>query len=147
MRWRGLKRDDVESKKAVFADISRYKYELTEDYTHEILICKGKAEPITFTCPRFTISLSENEIFISKGFRWDGNSAGIETGSFIEGALVHDGLCLLMRSGKLAVHPYRDLAHQELMRICIANGMYKIRAKFHYLTLKYFGKKATEGDG
>lgn len=137
----------MESKKAVFDDISRYKYELTEDYRHEILICKGKVEPITFTCPRFTISLSENEIFISKGFRSDGNSAGIETSSCVEAALVHDAFYLLIRNGKLSTHPHKDLSDQEYTRICLANGMRKFRANYRHFFLKHFGRKATEGDG
>lgn len=78
----------------------------------------------------------DGTIHIAKGYAWDGPSGPtIDTKSFMRGSLVHDGFYQLMRMGLLP-RTFRDSADRELQRMCIEDGMWRIRAWFVYTGTK-----------
>ena len=80
---------------------------------------------------------------IKKGFPWDGASGpGIDTVNFIRGSLVHDALYWLMREGGLP-EKWRMAADKELRRICLEDGMWKVRAWWVYVGVRRFARKAS----
>ena len=78
---------------------------------------------------------------IFTGYRWDGASGvAIDTKNFMIGSLVHDSLYQLMRKGILDIS-YRDKVDRLLEKICIDNGMSRLRAANVYYAVKLFGEK------
>ena len=79
---------------------------------------------------------------IGVGYAWDGPSGpSIDTKTFMRGSLVHDALYGLMHSGVLA-STNKDAADRLLQRICIADGMWSVRAGWVYQAVKRFGSTA-----
>ena len=75
---------------------------------------------------------------LKAGMRSDGPSGPtIDTFSFMRGAWVHDGLYLPLRLGLLPAYE-KVSADVLLRRICICDGMSKIRAAIVYLGLFVF---------
>jgi hypothetical protein len=71
----------------------------------------------------------EGELIIRSGYAWDGPSGPtFDTPSSIRGSLVHDALYQLLRAELLPIDA-RDIADQELYRICVEDGMWKWRAR------------------
>lgn len=80
---------------------------------------------------------------IKKGYAWDGPSGPtIDTPSFMRGSLVHDALYQLMRNGFISKDKWRENADKELKRICIEDGMSRIRAWWVYKGVRLFGDRA-----
>jgi hypothetical protein len=78
-------------------------------------------------------------LIIKKGYAWDGPSGPtIDTLSFMRGSLVHDALYQLMRMGKI-LYSHKDHADRLLQKICIDDGMSKVRAWGVYQAVKLFG--------
>ena len=66
---------------------------------------------------------------IKKGYAWDDPSGTtIDTKNFMRGSLVHDALYQLMCDEYINKDKWRAEADLELKRICIEDGMSKIRA-------------------
>jgi hypothetical protein len=127
-----------------YSDISRYKYQLKDDYTIQIDILGTDAKFSSDIC---TVSLTAFGLLtIGKGFRWDGNSAGFKTGTWVIAALVHDSLYMLIRHGKLATHPYKELADRQMYDLCLASGMNKLRAWISWKVVGAAGLSSTTGD-
>lgn len=110
-----------------------YKYQLAESYTLPVEI-RG------LPCSTDWLSLADNgNLTISKGYAWDGPSGPtIDTNTFMRGSLVHDALYQLIRLGLIGA-VCRDHADKILMRICLEDGMNKIRAWWVYKGVKWFG--------
>lgn len=102
---------------------SGYKYQLVEKYAVDISIAPEQNIHTEF------IELDvEGKLVIKKGYAWDGPSGPtIDTSNFMRGALVHDALYQLMRN-KLVDQTFRDEADEELKRICLEDGMSRLRA-------------------
>ena len=75
------------------------------------------------------LSLRDDGILtILSGYAWDGASGpAIDTKTILRGSLVHDALYQLMRL-KLLGGWWREAADDELKKICLEDGMCKIRA-------------------
>ena len=116
---------------------SGYKYQLAEDYQVKIgVIPKGNVKT------DFIDLSTEGMLVIKKGYAWDGPSGPtIDTRNFMRGSLVHDALYQLMRN-KLIGEEWRDEADEELRKICIKDGMFKVCARFVYLAVRKWGKMA-----
>jgi len=112
---------------------SGYKYQLAKDYVTTVAIV-GRTATSAF------IALAEDgQLQIVRGYAWDGPSGpAVDTKNFMRGSLVHDALYQLMREGLLSPD-YRAVADRELKRICLEDGMSRLRAWWVYTAVKSFG--------
>jgi len=102
---------------------SGYKYQLTKDYTVKVRI----APPETIDT-RFIRFHRNGILVIRNGYAWDGPSGPtIDTKTFMRGSLVHDALYQLLRM-KLLSQDNRQVVDNELHRICLEDGMSRLRA-------------------
>jgi hypothetical protein len=103
---------------------SGYKYQLVNDYLLRIAI--RPPEDITTEFIGLTV---DGMLMIRRGYAWDGPSGPtFDTKHFMRGSLVHDALYQLMRAEKIPRDEWRDEADMELKRICLEDGMSKVRA-------------------
>ena len=114
-----------------------YKYQLFSD-TAIITNIKPKATVNT----RFITLYKNGVLKIKADYAWDGATSAIDTNSFMRGSLAHDALYQLMRGGKLPRNN-RNKADRLLQKICIEDGMFKIRAYWVYKAVNLFGAKNT----
>lgn len=115
-----------------------FKYQLAEEYSYETGIVPSKAIRTEY------ISLHmDGKIIIQKGYAWDGPSGPtVDTRNFMRGSLIHDALYQLMRERHLDPNVYRDEADQLLKKMCIEDGMWRIRAWSVYRAVKLFARSA-----
>ncbi len=114
-----------------------FKYQLTGGYSVRV----GIRPSTTITAGRISLD-SDGLLTINDGYAWDGPSGPtVDTKTFMRGSLVHDALYQLMRWEKLP-QGERDAADKELRRICIEDGMWRVRAWCVYQALKLGGKGA-----
>lgn len=118
-----------------------YKYQLAEDYqVMDTGIIQGEEKGAYLD---FIQLSSGGNLRIKKGYAFDGPSGpAIDTRNFMRGSLVHDALYQLMRERKLDPQTCRDLADKLLRKMCIEDGMWKIRAWWVYKTVKLFARSA-----
>jgi hypothetical protein len=84
----------------------------------------------------------EGMLSIAKGYAYDGPSGPtIDTNNFMRGSLTHDSLYQLMREGHLD-QKWREQADKELKRICLEDGMSRIRAWYVYRAVRRLAAKA-----
>ena len=103
---------------------SGYKYQLVEGYIIKVSVTPE--EPINTEYIKLG---TDGTLAITRGYAWDGPSGPtIDTRNFMRGSLVHDALYQLMRDAGLSKDQWRDEADLELMRICLEDGMSRIRA-------------------
>jgi hypothetical protein len=103
---------------------SGYKYQLTEAYSVKVSVIPQ--EPIK---TGFVALGTDGTLAIRRGYAWDGPSGPtIDTKNFMRGSLVHDALYQLMRDAGLSKDQWRDEADLELKRICLEDGMTRLRA-------------------
>lgn len=126
--------------KACYRKIDRYKYQLVDDYQLQIPLNGGeKGKHIISSYVQLDVYGS---LWIKKGYCWDGPSGlTIDTLNFMRGSLVHDALYQLFRLGLLNIES-REVADEILRRICIEDGMSKLRAWYVYKAVRWFGAAA-----
>ena len=116
---------------------SGYKYQLAVDY--EIPL----TELNSFEIATDYVLLKDGVLTIFKDYAWDGASGpAIDTKNFMRGSLVHDVLYQLMREGRLP-RGVKSYADKVLRKICLEDGMSRVRAWWVYEAVKRFGKYAT----
>ena len=100
-----------------------YKYQLVKEYKVEVSVVPEENIQSDY------IDLNtEGLLTIKKGYAWDGPSGPtIDTKNFMRGSLVHDALYQLMRY-KLIEGKWREAADDEMRRICLEDGMCRLRA-------------------
>lgn len=114
-----------------------FKYQLDSDFQSDLSF--GPRKRIETFYSTFDM---DGHLLIRKGYAWDGPSGPtIDTANFMRGSLVHDVLYWFIRRGDLG-HSYRLNADDELRRICLADGMSKLRAGWVYWALRRAGRKA-----
>lgn len=114
-----------------------YKYQLEADYYVDTGI--RPAAPIGH---RYLRLLPTGQLRISAGYAWDGPSGPtIDSSCFMRGSLIHDSLYQLMREGLLPAY-YRDAADRLLQRVCVEDGMTRLRAWWVYVGVSKFGAEA-----
>ena len=112
----------------------KYKYKLTEDYSHSTGITGGDGGNVYLK-----IDLAGG-LEIRASYAWDGPSGpSIDTRSFMRGSLVHDALYQLMRLRVLDHKRDRKSADKILRGICKADGMNRFRRWYVYWILRAFG--------
>ncbi len=117
-----------------------YKYQLAEEFAIQTGIILGEDAKEIVTQ---WIELDPNgTLNILKGYAWDGPSGPtVDTSNFMRGSLVHDALYQLIRQSWLDIK-WREQADKELKRICLEDGMSKIRAWYVYKSVRRFARKA-----
>lgn len=114
---------------------SGYKYQIKRDYTLVVDVF-----PPTDIDIEFIQFATDGTLCIRGGYAWDGPSGPtIGTLNFMRGSLVHDALYQLMRERHLDHMTYREQADRLLQRICIEDGMSRIRAWIVYQAVRRFG--------
>lgn len=92
----------------------------------------------------YYIDLIGNKLRIARGYAWDGASGPTwDTKSSMRASLVHDALYQLIRENKIPMRDRRK-ADSELVKVAVADGMWKWRAKAWSKALKHFGKSAAK---
>lgn len=116
---------------------SRQKYELTKNYIVQTNIKPGKICILM----GYTVLFPDGMLGILKDYRWDGASfIAIDTKDFMQASLCHDALYQLMREGKLD-RKYRKAADKLMYKLCVEDGMWKIRAWWCYQFVRMFAGK------
>lgn len=111
-----------------------YKYQLAADYHHPYM---KALDGMSITTRWFTVD--GGRLILRAGYAWDGPSGPtIDTESFMRGSAVHDAFYQLMRMTLLSPD-LRDVGDRELQRICIEDGMTRIRAWWVYVGVSKFG--------
>lgn len=127
------------SSKACYRELTKYKYQLMEDYVHDEVKIDGLAEDINTS---FIALTTAGVLTIKNRYAWDGPSGPtIDTPSFMRGSLVHDAMYQLMREKHLDYIEHRDYADKLLKKICLEDKMHPFRAWYVYKILKKFGEK------
>ena len=118
-----------------------YKYQLAEDYTVQTGIIRNM-KPRYIIETEFITLFPDGTLFIRKGYACDGASGpAIDTKNIMRGAFIHDALYQLLRQGHLHIER-REQADKELKRICLEDGMSKVRAWWVYRGVRRFAKFA-----
>ncbi len=124
--------------RSCYKELSNYKYQLTEDYRVGVEASPSRA----VETPYLSFSGS-GQLIIRKGYAWDGPSGPtIDTITFMRGSLVHDALYQLMRMAVLDHTESREYADRLLRKMCVEDGMWKFRAWYVYVALRWFGRKS-----
>lgn len=119
-----------------------YKYQLAHDTSFPL---EYVHYPKRIETEYITWDAAVEFLDIKKGYAWDGPSGpAIDTSNFMRGSLVHDALYQLIRQGHLPPH-YRRVADKELKRLCLEDGMSRIRAWWVYETVRLFAGPAARG--
>ncbi len=115
-----------------------YKYQLCTSYA-----CKIDVKPEKSIATDYIILTKRGNLVLKKGYAWDGASGPftLDTKTNMRGSLVHDALYQLMREEYLP-QEYREQADREFQKICIEDGMCKLRAKIDFIGLNKFGAYA-----
>lgn len=117
-----------------------YKYQLKEDYVTET----GITPPAPIETQYISLTL-EGRIATKAGYAWDGPSGPtIDTLNFMRGSLVHDALYQLIREGHLDEGKHREPADRLLQKMCIEDGMSKLRAWWVYHGVRLGGGPAVD---
>jgi hypothetical protein len=118
---------------------SGYKYQLAEDYSIETGIAID--DPIETDYLHLSI---DGTLTIWRGYAWDGPSGpAIDTNNFMRGSLTHDCCYQLIRERYLPGE-FREQADRLLQKICMEDGMSRIRAWWVYLGVRLGGGPAAD---
>lgn len=117
---------------------SGYKYQLAEGYSIGLNLFR-------YDIHTEFINLTPAGILtIKSGYSWDGASGPtIDSKSTMRGSLEHDALYQLMRMGLLP-QSARAYADDRLKRVCIEDGMSKLRARIWHFGVSRFAGFAAD---
>jgi len=118
---------------------SGYRYQLAEDEVTKTDILQSQT-----IRTEFMSLFPDGTLVISRGYAWDGPSGpALDTPSFMRGSLIHDALYQLLRMELLEPH-WREVADEELVRVCKEDGMGWFRRWYVKRGLKRFGGPAAD---
>jgi len=121
-----------------YTKLHKYKYKLAKPFKYNTGI-KGRR-----ATTEYILLFPDGELTIKIGYRWDGPSGPTpDTKTFMRGALIHDALYQLIRMYILPVS-FRKISDRLLRRVCIQDGMNKIRAWWVYNAVRLAGKGSAE---
>jgi hypothetical protein len=116
----------------------RYKYQLVESY--EVMTCIKGYE---FNAQLYSLR-EDGLLTVLSGYAWDGASGPtIDTPDSMRGSLVHDVFYQMIREAHLPPSE-KDNADRELHKICIEDGMDRLRANAWYDGVHLFGASSCE---
>lgn len=112
-----------------------YKYQLASEYSVFVEI-----RPERELVSDFVTLESNGLLTLAKGYAWDGASGpAFDTKNFMRGSLVHDALCQLMTEKLLDKDTHWVPAAEEMRKICLEDGMSRIRAWWCFKAVCWFG--------
>ena len=113
---------------------SGFKYQIVWNYS-----VKTKILPSKSIRTKYLSLNTKGRIVIRSGYAYDGPSGPtVDTKNFMRGSLVHDAFYQLMRMEKLD-GSWRHEADKELRRMCLEDGMSRIRAWWVYRAVRLAG--------
>lgn len=115
-----------------------YKYQLANDYRHKLPDAFK-----TYAINTRFFSIVDGVLTIRTGYAWDGATWAIDTKTGMRGSLVHDALCQACRMGFITPNR-KETIDRELQRICIEDGMMKLRAWSWYQATNRFGASSID---
>lgn len=116
-----------------------YKYQLVED-----AYFKTDIHPDTLIENEFISLDVDGNLTVKEYYAWDGPSGPtLDTKTFMRGSLAHDALYQMIREDLLKVHDARELADKELRKICLRDGMWKVRAWWVYRGVRIGAEEAS----
>lgn len=116
-----------------------YKYQLAKKFT--MVLPFAPTENLVTQYITFTV---DGRITILGGYAWDGASGPtFDTDNTMTPSLVHDALAQLMRLGFLP-RSYRIKSNKLLKEMMLKRGMFPLRAKLWFDTLRFFGKGSVD---
>lgn len=119
----------------------KWKYELVARYEVETGLRTGRDFELAGGYVRLTAG---GRLEIAAGYAWDGASGPtLDTRRIMRGALIHDALYQLFRETTFDRERFRDDVDELLRRVCIEDGMSRLRAGYVYYAVRLFGAKAT----
>ena len=122
-----------------------YKYQLVNDYRVRVDVIPEYDIETEF------VQLDRAGILtIRHGYAWDGPSGPtFDTANFMRGSLVHDALAGLLRDTYLDRSVFFTAINRELQKICLEDGMWRVRAWWVFIGVEYLGGKSWVqwGDG
>ena len=119
---------------------SGYKYQLAEDYRVKVRVI-----PVQDIDTDFIGLTTQGMLLVKEGYAWDGPSGPTwDTKNFMRGSLVHDALYQLMRNRHLSNTRWRAEADNELKRMCLEDGMSRIRAAWVHRGVRVGGGPAAD---
>jgi len=119
---------------------SGYKYQLAEDYRVKVRVI-----PVQDIDTDFIGLTTQGMLLVKEGYAWDGPSGPTwDTKNFMRGSLVHDALYQLMRNRHLSNTRWRAEADNELKRMCLEDGMFRIRAAWVHRGVRVGGGPAAD---
>jgi hypothetical protein len=117
-----------------------YKYQLKAPYAVRIPLCPAAPIQTPYICLDMV-----GELLVKEGYAWDGPSGPtLDTLNFMRGSLVHDALYQLMRERCLDHLVHRVTADRVLRDMCLADGMWRLRAWWVYLGVRWFADFAAD---
>ena len=115
-----------------------FKYQLQTDYGVQLSF-----KPDKLIQAFYVVFYPDGRLIVKRGYAWDGPSGPtINTVNFMRGSLVHDVIYQLMRQGHLT-KDYRLFADRELKKMCLEDGMWRIRAWWVFRALRRLGNRAS----
>ena len=115
---------------------SGYKYQIAETFR-----CQTDIYPEETLCSPFMELNVDGLLTLFPGYACDGPSGPtFDTKSFMRAAFVHDAIYQFMREGVLSIS--RKKADELLRRICIEDGMCKVRAWWVYQGVRIGAERA-----
>ena len=110
-----------------------YKYQLCNDYRVQTEI-----RPDYDIETEFVQLDRVGVLTIRHGYAWDGPSGPtVDTRNFMRASLVHDALAGLLRDAYLERSVWFTPINRELQKICIKDGMWRIRAWWVFVGVEY----------
>lgn len=117
-----------------------YKYQLAEPHIEKIALLP--AEHIAHS--DYIVLSVDGDLIINAGYAWDGCSGPTwDDKTNMRGGLVHDALYQLMREGLLP-QDHREMADNELYRLCREDGMNVVRAWTYLKGVRLFAASAAK---
>ena len=117
---------------------SGYKYQLAQPYSVATAVTGYKVEQ-----PFFSLA-SDGQLSINMGYAWDGPSGpAVDSRNFMRPSLVHDCGYQMIRQDLLSEDT--RLAWDQLLRkMCLEDGMTRMRAWWVYRAVRWQGDKHTD---
>jgi len=109
-----------------------YKYQLAEDEAFQTAIYPALA----IEHPFFRI-LPSGLVIAKAGYAWDGSTGAADTRESQSASLLHDVICQAVQIGLLDKQ-WKPAGDREYYRLCVKNGMWRIRAAMRYLAISIY---------
>jgi len=122
-----------------YRSIQGYKYEFLSPYGHDV-------NPARFPCrnpDNGYLTVRGRLLIAHKGYAWDGASGpALDTPTIMRASLIHDAMYQCIRDEHVAPeHAAQARAYADAVfrRVCLADGMWRVRAWWVWAAVRLFG--------